>query len=167
MQKQMAGGKEIPQELLRLLGSLERLPLPIKQSLIKKLLAGFQRYKHREPYAWALGRILSRTPLHAGPDSILPPGEVEKAFNALKTLDWRSLDYSSLVPLFTQSARRTDQRDVDLSPELRETILEKLKDSGVRPEQLKVVRELVPIEEADRVAQFGESLPAGLFLVTK
>jgi hypothetical protein len=165
LQGQIKSGSEIPQELLRLLGSLERLPLAIKQALAKKLLTGFQRFKHNEPYAWALGRILSRTPLHAGPDSILPPAEVDKAFQKLKNLDWKSPEYSSLVPLFSQAARRTDQRDVDISPDLREAILTKLKESGARAQQLRVVRECIPIEEADRVAQFGESLPAGLFLV--
>ena len=167
LQGQLKAGSEIPQELLRLLGSLERLPLPTKQSLAKKLLSGFQRFKHREPYAWALGRILSRTPLHAGPDSILPPSEVEKAFHPLNRLDWKSSEYSSLVPLFVQATRRTDQRDVDVSPELREAILAKLKESGARAEQLRVVRECIPIEEADRIAQFGESLPTGLFLVSR
>lgn len=167
LQGQIKAGAEIPQELLRLLGSLERLPLATKQSLVKKLLAGFQRFKHNEPYAWALGRILSRTPLYAGPDSILPPSEVDKAFGQLKKLDWKSQNYSSLIPLFTQAARRTDQRDVDINPQLREAILTKLKESGARTEQLQVVRECIPIEEADRIAQFGESLPAGLFLVAR
>ena len=166
LQGQMQGGRELPQELVRLLGSLERLPLTVKQSLVKKLLAGFTRFKHREPYAWALGRLLARVPLYAGPDSVLPPSEVEKAYRELAALDWRQSDYSSLVPLFVQAARRTDQRDVDISPQLRETLLGKLKESGARPEQLRVVRDCIPIEEADRVAQFGESLPAGLFLVT-
>jgi len=167
LQSQLKAGVEIPQELLRLLGSLERLPLPTKQSLAKKLLAGFQRFKHREPYAWALGRILSRTPLHAGPDSILPPSEVDKVFQQLKNLDWKSTEYSSMVPMFVLAARRTDERDVDIALDLRENILTKLKEAGARSEQLRVVRECVPIEEADRVAQFGESLPTGLFLVSQ
>jgi hypothetical protein len=162
----MQGGRELPQELVRLLGSLERLPLAVKQSLAKKLLAGFTRFKHREPYAWALGRLLARVPLYAGPDSILPPSEVEKAYRELAALDWRQSDYSALVPLFVQAARRTDQRDLDIPPALRESLLAKFKESVARPEQLRVVRDCIPIEEADRVAQFGESLPVGLFLVT-
>ncbi|MEJ2202352.1 MAG: hypothetical protein P8X63_15250, partial [Desulfuromonadaceae bacterium] len=107
------------------------------------------------------------TPLYAGPDSILPADEVEKAFHQLAPFDWRQGEYASLVPMFVQACRRTDQRDVDISPEFRETILTRLKESAARPEQLRVVRDCIPLEEADRLAQFGESLPAGLLLVSR
>ena len=51
-----------------------------------------------------------------------------------------------------------------MSPEARGEILKKLEQSRARPEQLRVVRELVPVGEEDGVRQFGESLPAGLML---
>ncbi len=165
LQAQIKTGNDTSPELLRLVGSLERLPVAVKQSLVKRFLAGYLRTKHREPYAWALGRLLSRTPLYAGPDSILPPNQVEKAFNQLKDLDWRSADYPGLVALFALAARRTELREDDLSEQLREAILGKMLAAKARPEQLRVVRDCIPIEELDKVAQFGESLPAGLFLV--
>ena len=105
--------------------------------------------------------------LYAGPDSILPPIQVEKVFNQLKDLDWNAADYPGLVSLFALAARRTDQREVDLSDPLREAILEKMLTAKTRSEQLRVVRDCIPIEEFDKQAQFGESLPAGLFLVAK
>ncbi len=167
LQGQLKSGSDTPPELIRLLGSLERLPVPVKQSLVKRFVTGYLRSKHREPYAWALGRLLSRTPLYAGADSILPPNQVEKAFSQLKDLDWRAAENPGLVALFAMAARRTDQREVDIADGLREEILEKLKVSKASSAQLKVVREYLPIQEADKLAQFGESLPAGLFLVTK
>ena len=166
LQIHIKAGSGTPPELLRLIGSLELLPVAVKQSLAKRFLNGYLRVKHREPYAWALGRLLSRTPLYAGADTILPPSQVEKVFVKLKELDWRSAEYSDLITLFSMAARRTDQREVDLDDSLRAIILEKLQLSRARPEQLKVVREHIPIEEADKLAQFGESLPVGLFLVT-
>ncbi len=165
LQGQIKSAADTSPELLRLLGSLERLPVPAKQSLVKRVLSGYLRSKRPEPYAWALGRLLSRTPLYAGPDSILPPNQVAKAFQQLKDLDWRSADSPGLVAHFTQAARRTDQREVDLDENLRAAIIDKLTASKARPEQLRVVREFIPIEEADKLAQFGESLPVGLFLV--
>ena len=45
------------------------------------------------------------------------------------------------------AARRTDQRDVDVTDQLREAILKKMTDSKARTEQLKVVRDCIPIEE--------------------
>ncbi len=165
LQSQIKTGSETPPELLRLVGSLERLPVGVKQSMVKRFLASYLRLKHREPYAWALGRLLSRTLLYAGPDSLLPPAQVEKAFDQLKDLDWKSADYTGLVPLFAMAARRTDQRDVDVSDQVREAILKKMADSKARTDHIRVVRDCIPIEESDKVAQFGESLPAGLFLV--
>ncbi|BCR03236.1 molecular chaperone DnaK [Desulfuromonas versatilis] len=158
---------EQTQEVLYLVGSLERVRLDLKLQLVKQLGGALRKAKVRNklPSAWALGRLLSRTPLYAGPDAILPPQEVEKLFGQVRDLDWKDPAYAPLVPLFAQAARRTDRRGIDLDPELRRQVLDKLKEAGARPEELQVVREMVPVEDADRVRQFGESLPGGLILV--
>jgi len=154
-------------EILYLAGSLERISLDRKLHLVKLLCAGLRKPQtsNRIPYAWALGRLLSRIPLYAGPDVVLPPSEVEKLFRQVRELDWKDPAYAPLNPLFAQAARRTERRDIDLAPELRQEILQKMKDAGARPEELQVVRETVPVKDADRVRQFGESLPSGLVLV--
>ena len=163
----LRGGGELTAEILYLAGSLERLHLERKHEVVKLLSTGLRRprLKTREPYAWALGRLLARAPLYAGPDAVLPPGEVEALFARLRDLDWRTPDWAPLNPLFAQAARRTDRRDVDLSDALRWEILSKMKASGAHPDQMRVVRETVPLDDEERVRQFGESLPAGLILV--
>jgi hypothetical protein len=154
-------------EIVYLAGALERIPLDRKVQLVKMLAGrlGKAQTGNKVPYAWALGRLLSRVPLYGGPETILPPGDVEKLFRQLRELDWKDPAYAPLNPLFAQAARRTDQRDIDLPPDLREEILRKMKDSGARSEELQVVQELIPVKDADRVRQFGESLPSGLILV--
>jgi molecular chaperone DnaK (HSP70) len=154
-------------EILYLAGALERVPLDRKQQLVKVLTAGLRKPQSGSavPYAWALGRLLSRVPLYGGPETILPPLEVEKLFGQLGELDWRDPAYAPLNPLFAQAARRTDERGIDVSTELREAILLKMKESGARSEELEVVRERIAVKDADRVRQFGESLPSGLVLV--
>jgi hypothetical protein len=154
-------------EILYLAGSLERITLDQKQQLVKLLGASLAKPKisDKVPYAWALGRLLSRVPLYAGPEAILPPQEVEKLFMQLRELDWKDPANGALNPLFAQAARRTERRGIDLSPEVRQEVLQKMKDSGARSEELQVVRELVPVQDTDRVRQFGESLPTGLVLV--
>jgi len=154
-------------EIPYLAGSLERISPDRKLQLVKVLGAGLKKpqISSKIPYAWALGRLLSRNPLYAGPEVILPPLEVEKLFSQLRELDWKDPVYAPLNPLFAQAARRTERRGIDLAPELRQEILQKMKDSGARPEELQVVRETVPVKDADRVRQFGESLPSGLVLV--
>ena len=154
-------------EVLYLAGSLERVSLDRKLQVVKLLCGGLRKpqISNKVPYAWALGRLLSRVPLYAGPDVILPPLEVERLFLQLRELDWKDPAYASLNPLFAQAARRTERRGIDLAPELRQEILQKMRESKARPEELQVVREMVPVKDADRVRQFGESLPSGLVLV--
>ena len=154
-------------ELLYLAGSLERISLDRKLQVVKLLSAALRKpqISNKIPYAWALGRLLSRIPLYAGPEVVLAPQEVEKLFGQLRELDWKVPAYAPLNPLFAQAARRTERRGIDLCPEARQEILRKMKDSGARPEELQVVRETVPVQDADRVRQFGESLPSGLVLV--
>lgn len=154
-------------EILYLAGSLERISLHQKMQVAKLLSAALRKPQvaNKVPYAWALGRLLSRIPLYAGPETVLPPLEVEKLFGQLRELDWKEPLYAPLNPLFAQAARMTDRRDLDLAPELRQEILQKMKVSGARPEELQVLRETVPVKDADRVRQFGESLPSGLVLV--
>jgi len=41
----------------------------------------------------------------------------------------------------------------------------RLERAGARPEWVRAVRELVPVEEAERAEFFGEELPVGLRLV--
>ncbi|MFA5517295.1 MAG: Hsp70 family protein [Desulfuromonadales bacterium] len=163
----LRGGDGLSAEMLYLAGALERLRLARKEELVKLFTAGFlrPRLKTREPYAWALGRLLCRTPLYAGPDAILPPGEVEKLFAKVRDVDWRDPEFAPLSPLFALAARRTDRRDVDVAEALRREILDKMKGAGAPSEQLRGVRETIPVDYEDRVRQFGDSLPAGLILI--
>jgi len=154
-------------EILYLAGSLERLSPDRKLRLVQLLSAGLrkQQVANKVPLSWALGRLLSRVPLYAGPEVVLPPSEVEKLFCQLRGFDWKEPDYAPLNPLFAQAARSTGGRGIDVATELRQEILLKMHESKARPEELLVVRETVAVQDADRVRQFGESLPSGLVLV--
>lgn len=163
----LQGGAGLTPEMVYLAGSLERLRPDRKLELARLFAAGVERprLKSREPYAWVLGRLLARAPLYAGPDAVAAPAEVEALFERLRKLDWRDPEYAPLNPLFAQAARRVDRRDADVGEEARREILQKMRESGAHPDQLRVVREQVPVEYADRERQFGESLPAGLILL--
>jgi molecular chaperone DnaK (HSP70) len=160
-------GRDILPEAVYLAGSLERLHPDRKEELVKIFTSGLKKpgIKMREPYARALGRLLSRVPLYGGPETVLPPERVEAFFEQVRGLDWSDPDFAPLNPLFAQAARRTDRRGVDIADQVRSEIIEKMKNSGARREEIRVVRETVPVQYADRERQFGESLPAGLILV--
>lgn len=153
-------------EMVYLAGALELLAPETKCALVKifakRLLLG--KLKHTPPYTWALGRLLSRTPLYAGRETIVHPREVKNLFDSMEHLDWGDAAWSGLNALFAQAARCTEQRDIDIEAELRQRIGAKLKHSGAPPHQIAVVKQYVAVDDADRTLQFGETLPAGLVL---
>lgn len=153
-------------EMVYLAGALELLAPETKRDLVKifskRLLQG--KLKHTSPYTWALGRLLSRTPLYAGRETIVHPREVKNLFDSMEHLDWSAAPWSGLNALFAQAARCTEQRDIDIETELRQRIETKLRRSGAAPHQIDVVKQYVAVDDADRILQFGETLPAGLVL---
>ncbi|MBE0595763.1 MAG: Hsp70 family protein [Desulfuromonadales bacterium] len=162
----LRGGELLP-EMIYLAGALERLRPEKKQELVRLFAKGLQRprVKSREPYAWALGRLLARVLLYAGPEAVLPPAAVRELYTQTRELDWRDPTWRPLLPLFAQGARLSGVRDLDLEDELRQEIASRLREGGALPEQVRVVRELVPVADEDRARQFGETLPAGLILI--
>ena len=153
-------------ELFRLVGSLERVNPQHKEELARYLTRIIEagQAKALPDAIWALGRLLSRVPLYAGPDSIAAPRLVGQTFAALQPLDWQRDAYSGLNETFARAGRLTGQRHHDLDPSLREEMVAKMKQSAATPQQIRVVEEFVPMEMADQANLFGESFPAGLIL---
>ena len=111
---------------------------------------------------WALGRLLSRVPLYGGEQALLDATEVQKAFDVLEPLDWTRDNLRNLPQLFVQAARIVNNRDHDVSQELRERILAKAVESGASEARLQPLREYTPMDAKDIQQLFGESLPTGL-----
>ncbi|HZC59224.1 MAG TPA: Hsp70 family protein, partial [Chthoniobacterales bacterium] len=82
----------VPAELVRLAGALERIDVSIKSELVEHFLQAAHsiavRKQHATPYLVALGLLLNRSPLYAGPEFVLSPDLVEKAYDELSDLDW-------------------------------------------------------------------------------
>jgi molecular chaperone DnaK (HSP70) len=155
-------------ELVRLAGSLERLPISTRTTLADHFLRAAEELtdagQHAAPYFNALGLLLNRTPLRAGPESVLPPELVEKAFEAFAHLDWTESHHAELRTLFLRAARRTDNRHLDIPKSLAERIAAKLERSGLSPARVSSLRTYRPLEAADQSGLIGESLPPGLVL---
>lgn len=163
--------KNPPSDLVRLAGSLERLDPAMKRELAGLLLARgaalAREGGHAAPFFAALTSLLSRTPLYAGPETVLPAAMVEDAFEALRDLDWSAGSGSSggeLSILFLRAARLTGDRHLDVPNPLGKEIFSKLEKAGVAPLKLRPLREVIAIAQADRALLFGESLPSGISL---
>lgn len=154
--------KNPPAELVRLAGSLERIDAATKSELIELFLTRAVTASYPAPYFVALGLLLNRTPLHAGPEAVVPPELVVTAFEALQDLDWKSSP--ELPELFLRAARVTDHRTHDLPKPQRKEIARKLEAAAVPPFKISRIEQFVPIERAEQVSLYGESLPPGLLL---
>ena len=157
-----------PAELVLLAGALERLSRETKEELVRLFLTiAVERARPREhpgPYLVALGLLLNRTPLYAGPEAVLPPDHVERAFAALRGFDWSDPALVEVQALFLRASRVVDDRQLDVPKGLRTQIAGKLENAGVPPSRVARVRDFVPVGRSDRASLYGEALPPGLMI---
>ena len=155
-------GKNPPAELIRLVGSLERIDPATKSALVELFLTRAISASYPAPYFVALGQLLNRTPLYAGPEAVVPPELVARAFEALHDLDWKSSP--ELPELFLRAARVTGHRTHDLPRPLRQEIARMLEQAGIPAFKVSRIAQFIPLERAEQVSLYGESLPPGLLL---
>ena len=157
-----------PDELVRLAGALERLIVDIRTRLAQRFIEVAAELaadgKHCAPYLAALSLLLNRAPLHAGPESVLPPDLVEQAFGTFGKLDWTHPELTELQTLFLRAARVVDNRSLDLPQSLRDRITGKLEKSGLSRQRTVKLRQYMPLERSERTGLYGEALPPGLIL---
>lgn len=162
---QLRQQKKPPAELVRLVGSLERIDPASKVELIGLFLTKARDLAesggYAAPYFVSLGLLLNRTPLYAGPEAVVSHELVGQAFEALKELDWESPE---LAELFLRAARVTDNRGLDVPRPLRKEIVRKLEKAGVPAHKTVRVEQFIAIDRAEQVSLYGESLPPGLLL---
>jgi molecular chaperone DnaK (HSP70) len=163
--------KNLPPELIRLAGSLERINPITKTELTGFFLPTARDFaaakQHCAPYFVALGLLLNRAPFYAGPETVVPADQVKQAFEMLSDLDWTEPELVEIQTLFLRAARIVNIPSIDLPKSLREKIVSKLEKSGVAQLKLRRLRTFLPVAELDRSTLFGESLPPGLVLASE
>jgi hypothetical protein len=112
----------------------------------------------------ALGHILSRAPLYAGPEIVVSPEVVERAYEAFRTLDWTAPELAEVQTLFLRAARVVGSRNFDLTKAVRHRIAIQLENAGVSPQKTGKLKEFIPVGGSERVSLYDESLPPGLIL---
>ncbi len=163
-----SSGDSVP-EMVYLAGALERISTETKVELIRLFSQALlkDRIRHKAPYIWALGRLLSRTPLYAGVNSIVHPRHVTTLFDKVSGFDWQCEPWKGLAGLFALAARCTEQRDIDIDDETQRKISAKMRETKVAIELIRPIENFIAISNEDREVQFGESLPAGLILINR
>ena len=118
-------------------GSFERIGHELKTELISRFIETVvefaSQHKHCAPYLAALGLLLNRTPFYAGPESIVAPALVERAYEAFRRFDWNDPEFAEAQVLFLRAARAVDDRRLDLRKSLRNQIADKLEKCKIAP----------------------------------
>ncbi len=155
-------------ELVRMVGSLERLSRETKmelvQTFIDQALARTEAKQHCAPYLAALGMLLNRAPFYAGPETVVSPDTVARTYAAFRDFDWAESELLELHNLFLRAARVVGDRNLDVPKSLRNQIAAKLESAGVSPQRTGNIKTFTPVGRTERTTLYGESLPPGLVL---
>ncbi len=149
-------------EIWRMLGSLERLNMTVKQELGRMILDLYGRPKMeavRFAMIWALGRLGARKPLYGPLNGVIPPQE---AAGWVKRLMEDAFEDSMLPLAIMQIARRTEDRFRDLSSETRRQCVSWLDLHQAPAHFQNLVQTAGTLETEEQSLIFGESLPKGL-----
>ena len=111
---------------------------------------------------WALARTSSRVPLYAGPEAILRAQTVETWGERLSSLNITDSSYRRLALFYASAGRFLDQRELDLSLDMRQAFYLRHEESGA-PEYARLpLKEKVEVDYRSQNQIFGEDLPNGL-----
>jgi molecular chaperone DnaK (HSP70) len=161
--KEPRNQREGQDEMIRLVGSLERLSVAAKLQIGQWLLERVERDGPTPPLLWAIGRLGARVPFYGSANASIPaPQAAAWAKRLLALPRARPEDLALALALLT---RRTGDRARDVEPALRARVEARLVDSGAPQLFLRMVREVVELGAVERQRFFGESLPAGLKLL--
>jgi molecular chaperone DnaK (HSP70) len=150
-------------EMLDMASTLERVARERRGDLGGWLVD--RTFVDRDPQLWAkVGRLGSRVPAYAPIDRVVSPIVAERWIDQLLRRKWEPADAPILIEAAVRLARVTGDRARDVGDGVRKLVAKRLVSAGATEEQIRPVNELVAIEEAERVAFWGESLPVGLRL---
>ncbi|MFM0356068.1 hsp70 family protein [Paraburkholderia nemoris] len=151
-------------DMVRLSASLERIPVERKIELGESVLTRLKKPAENHQSWWAVGRIGSRRPFYGSAHSVVPPDIAALWLNTILALDWKKVDPAAFAAV--QIARMTGDRSRDLPEDVRHAVVRKLEATNAPRAWITMVSETVELDDADEGRVFGESLPAGLKLIT-
>jgi molecular chaperone DnaK (HSP70) len=151
-------------DMIRVQASLERIAVERKVALAEQLLERLRKPSENHQTWWAIGRIGARLPFYGSAHGVVPPEIALRWLDAVLALDWKKVEPAAFAAV--QLSRMTGDRSRDLPDDARETVIRRLETLGAAPTWIRMVRETVALDEADSGRVFGESLPAGLKLIS-
>jgi hypothetical protein len=149
-------------ETLRLVGSLELLPVATKKQIagdcLKRAIAK-PNHPMLATYLWTIGRLGARVPTY-GPLHLLIAAEVVEKW-ILQMLEL-STDLPELAFALMQLSRKTGDRYRDISEPVRQAVLKSFEERRVSLGYSKIVSEGGRLSSEQQAVSLGETLPHGL-----
>jgi hypothetical protein len=147
---------------LRVLASLERLPVEARAELGREVLARVAAAPGDRNALWSLGRLGARVPLYGPASSVVTPAIAAEWIGVL--LGLRKLTPEAAFAV-AQIGARTDDPARDVGEPVRRAAIARLEAEGLPERLVAPLRAYVAPARADLSRAFGESLPEGLQLV--
>jgi molecular chaperone DnaK (HSP70) len=149
-------------DALDLASSLERVS-PARRSALGGWVLD-RTWTERDPRLWAaIGRLGARVPAYASVHHVVAPLVAERWVDHLLREKWDAVPTAMAAAVAL--VRKTGDRACDVNERVGHEVEKRLVAAGARPEQVRAVREVVAVDETDRAAFFGDTLPIGLRLV--
>ena len=151
------------EDMVRLAGTLERVPVDRKIEIGKWLLTRLKKPSESPQSWWAVGRVGARVPFHGSAHNVVPPDIAHQWLEQLLKADWKKQESAAFAAAMI--ARVSGDRERDLNADIRQRVIEALNARKAPDTWLKMVSQVVELSEADERRAFGESLPPGLKLI--
>ncbi|MDX1692207.1 MAG: Hsp70 family protein [Ketobacteraceae bacterium] len=151
------------EDMLRLVGALEKLP-PERKQLVGNWLAERLEKPSENPAAWwSLGRLGARQPFYSGIDTVLAPDQVAPWLELTLSRDWSDQPQIALAAVLM--ARKTGDRSRDIDDDLRSRVVQKLADARQATRWIEMVSDYVELQSQDTKTMLGDALPSGIRLI--
>ncbi|MEN8130674.1 MAG: Hsp70 family protein [Pseudomonadota bacterium] len=155
--------KQGSEDMIRLIASLERLSIKSKVQVGDRLLKRLRGPGESPQIWWAVGRIGARIPFYGSVHKVVPREVVAQWLEKTFALNWKSVQATAFAA--TLLARKSGDRERDVDPDIRDHVVQRLRAARASESWIRMVSQVVQLDEADERRVFGESLPPGLRLM--
>lgn len=150
-------------DMVRLAAMLEHLSSPHKVEVGDWLLERLSHKGESIQTWWAIGRLGARVPFYGSAHNVVPRAVAEEWLERVLAQDLKTVQPAAFAAVML--ARLSGDRERDLDRSLRDRVAERLKAVRAPESWVRMVEEVMQLDEADERQVFGESLPPGLRLV--
>lgn len=150
--------------MVRLAASLEHLDVEDKVLLCTWFInKALNQPQFVSAHWWAVGRLAARTLLYGSAHNVVSREQTQQWLPKLLNENW--LKEPMIAFAAVMMCRKTGDRTLDIADDLRNQVLDKLKQSKVPDSWIHLVEEVSELDENESKRVFGDALPSGLTLL--